>query len=101
MAIHTAVEDEQVEPTRCWCCGAVEDPTQMVHLGNHPEVALCLRCARWASKQAWEIEDKGKTGTLVRARKQFRALRRSVVQHGWHNSRWFGGPIRWIGKRLP
>ncbi len=27
--------------------------------------------------------------------------RHSVVEHGWHNSRWFGGPIRWLGKRLP
>ena len=101
MVIHTAIDDERVEPSRCWCCGAIEDPTRMVHLGDHPEVTLCLRCARWASKQAWEIEDQDKTGTLVRARNQFRALRRSVVRHGWHNSHWFGGPIRWIGKRLP
>ena len=40
----------------------------MVHLGNHPELALCRACARWAAKQVWEIEDRDKTGFLVRMR---------------------------------
>ena len=101
MATHSAVEDEELNSSQCWCCGAMDDPVRMVHLGSHPEVALCLRCARWASKQAWEIEDQGRTGTLVRARDRLRAARRSVVEHGWQNSGWFGGPIRWLGKRLP
>ena len=26
---------------RCWCCGSIDDPDRMVHLGIHPEVALC------------------------------------------------------------
>ena len=42
----TAVEDEFASPSECWCCGRVDDPTLMVHLGNHPEVALCRSCAR-------------------------------------------------------
>ena len=56
----TAVEDEFGSPAQCWCCGYVDDPTLLVHLGNHPEVALCRRCARWAAKQAWEIDDRTK-----------------------------------------
>ena len=88
-------------PGQCWCCGSIGDPDRMVHLGNHPEVALCLGCARWASKQAWEIEDQNKIGLLVHARRQLRAARHGVIEHGWQNSRWFGGPIRWLGKRLP
>jgi hypothetical protein len=101
MATHTAVEDSEVDPSQCWCCGAIDDPTRMVHLGNHPEVALCLSCARWASKEAAEIEDQGKAGPLVLARDRLRAARRSVVQRGWHHKRWFGGPLRWVGRRLP
>jgi hypothetical protein len=101
MASRTAVEDSDMKASECWCCSIVDDPDRMVHLGNHPEVALCLRCARWASKQAWEIEDRTKTGPLVIARDRFRALRRGVIDRGWQHSPLFGGPLRWIGKRLP
>ena len=37
---------EQVQPngqSECWCCGALADPTTVARLGNHPEVAVCLR----------------------------------------------------------
>jgi hypothetical protein len=101
MATHTAVEDADLSPSQCWCCGATDDPARMVHLGNHPEVALCLPCARWAANQAWEIEDRSKTGPLVRARDRMRAARRGVVRRGWQHNRLLGGPVRWIGKRLP
>jgi hypothetical protein len=73
----------------------------MVHLGNHPEVALCIRCAHSVSKWAWEIEDQSKTGSLVMARDRFRAVRRGVVRRGWQHHPIVGRPIRWLGKRLP
>ena len=100
-AIRTAVEDADAAPSQCWCCGNIEDPARLVHLGNHPEVTLCIRCAHSVSKWAWEIEDQSKTGPLVMARDRFRALRRDVIRRGWQHNRLFGGPIRWIGKRLP
>lgn len=73
----------------------------MVHLGNHPEVALCTRCARWAAKQAWAIEDRHKTGSLALLRHQLRAARQGVVSRGWQHHPLLGGPIRWLGRRLP
>jgi hypothetical protein len=97
----TAVEDAQPARSECWCCGAIDDPTRLVHLGNHPEVALCIRCAHSVSKWAWEIEDQSKSGPFVMARDRFRAVRRNVISHGWHRTPFVGGPIRWIGKRLP
>jgi hypothetical protein len=97
----SAVEDAERSPSQCWCCGTVEDPARLVHLGNHPEVALCVRCAHSVSKWAWEIEDQARTGPLVMARDRLRAARREVIRRGWHQSRIVGGPIRWIGKRLP
>ena len=73
-------QGRQVEqpPGQCWCCGSIDDPDRMVHLGNHPEVALCRPCARWAAKEAWEIEDRDKTGALVIMRGRFRQHRRLI-----------------------
>jgi hypothetical protein len=101
MATRTPVEDEQPAHDECWCCGAAREPDEMVHLGNHPEVVLCVGCARWAAKQACEIEDRDRSGPLVIARDRFRDVRRAVVGRGWHRSRLIGAPLRWIGRRLP
>ena len=101
MATRTAVEDHENNRSECWCCGVSDDPDRMIHLGNHPEVALCVRCGHWAAKQAWQIEDRAKTGPLVLARDWFRDLRTGVVERGWQHNRILGGPLRWIGKRLP
>jgi hypothetical protein len=94
-AISTVVEDADMSPSQCWCCGAIEDQTRLVRLGNHPEVGLCLRCAHSVSTWAWELEDQSKTGPLVIGRDRFRALRRDVIRRGWHHSPFVGGPIRW------
>ena len=103
MATHTAVgePDRSPGPGECWCCGRTDDPARLVHLGLHPEVSLCPGCARWAAKEAWEIEDLGRTGPLVMARDQARAVRRAVIERGWHRSPLLGGPLRWLGKRMP
>lgn len=73
----------------------------MVHLGSHPEVHLCLRCAHFVHKQAWEIEDDEKRGPAVLAREGFRSLRAQVVRRGWHQNRFIGARLRWLGKYLP
>ena len=99
--VATAQGHPDPRPGQCWCCGSIEDPDRMVHLGNHPEVALCRPCARWAANEAREIEDRDKTGLLVLARDGIRAVRRTVIEHGWHRNRWVGGPLRWLGKRMP
>jgi hypothetical protein len=101
MPTFAVVDDADMSPSACWCCGAIDAPERMVHLGNHPEVALCLGCARWAAKKAWEIEDLARTGPLVSARDRLRAVRRGVVDRGWHRHPVLRGPLRRIGKRLP
>jgi hypothetical protein len=83
MSAQTAVKDE--EPQRrsaCWCCGRIEDPHRLVHLGKHPGVAVCTRCAYSISKWASEIEDRPRTGLAVRARYRFRQVRKVVVRRG-------------------
>lgn len=97
----TAVEDEFASRSECWCCGNVNDPRDLVRLGNHPEVALCLNCARWVHLQAKEIEDRSKTGLTVRVRDELRSVRRRVVQQGWHRLPVVGPGLRWLGRHLP
>jgi hypothetical protein len=101
MTRRVAVADAEHGRSQCWCCGMVEDPAELVHLGNHPEVTVCIRCAHSISKWAWEIEDQSRTGLAVQARDRFRRLRKSVVQHGWQHDRFIGRPLRWLGKYLP
>jgi len=86
---------------QCWCCGSINDPERMVHLGDHPDVSMCLPCARWAATEAWELEDRDKTGPLVDMRDRFRQLRRGVIHRDWHRHPVLGRPVRWLGKHLP
>ncbi|HEU5042955.1 MAG TPA: hypothetical protein VFT75_02350 [Nocardioidaceae bacterium] len=101
MATRAAVEDEELGQSQCWCCGAIEEPAKLVHLGNHPEVAVCIRCAHSLSKWAWEIEDQSRTGPAVRARDGIRRLRKTVIQHGWHHNKIIGRGLRWLGRFTP
>lgn len=102
MPVHAAVEDEQPPAAgQCWCCGAREDPDRLVHLGNHPEVGLCVRCAHAVSKRAGEIEDRSRTGVAVAGRNQVRRLRKAVVARGWHRNKVVGRGLRWLGRFTP
>lgn len=73
----------------------------MVHLGNHPEVGLCLRCAYWLRNKARTIEDQSRTGYTVRYRDLIRAGRERVVLGEWHRKPVIGRLLRWLGKHLP
>jgi hypothetical protein len=73
----------------------------MLHLGNHPEVSVCINCAHFLHKEANGIEDSSKAGFGPRARDTFRGLRRTVVQRGWHRSPLIGRPLKWLGRYLP
>jgi hypothetical protein len=101
MTTRAAVEDEELSPSQCWCCGTIEDPSKLVHLGNHPEVVVCIRCAHSLSKWAWEIEDQARTGLAVHARDGIRRLRKTVVQRGWHHNKFVGRGLRWMGRFTP
>ena len=101
MATRTAVDDDAPNPSQCWCCGAIDDPARLVHLGTHPEVAVCTRCAHSLSKWAWEIEDQDRTGLAVRARDGIRRLRKTVVRHGWHHNKVIGRGLRRLGRFTP
>jgi hypothetical protein len=93
--------DGQPGPGECWCCGCQHDAAEMVHLGNHPEVGVCIRCAYSLKTWAWEIDDRSRTGLAVHARNWFRGIRRRVMVNGIHQKNWMRRPLRWLGRRLP
>lgn len=97
----TAIDAQDDGNVDCWCCSTVDTPDRMVHLGNHPEVHLCLRCAHFVHRVAWQIQDEGKAGPAASARDTFRNLRGEVARRGWHRNRFVGGWLRWLGKHLP
>ena len=101
MATRAPVGGQEPSRSQCWCCGVIEDSTRLVHLGNHPEVVVCPRCAHSLSKWAWEVEDRERTGPAVRVRDGIRRMRRIVVQHGWHQNRIVGRGLRWLGRFTP
>lgn len=86
---------------QCWCCGTVDVPDRMVHLGDHPEVHLCLGCAHFVHQRAWEIEDEGKRGPAALVRDRLRNLRAWVICRGWHQNRFIGKRLRPLDKYLP
>ena len=99
--VGTAPDSPDGGNVECWCCDTIAAPSLMVHLGNHPEVHLCLRCAHFVHQRAWEIEDEVKHGPAAVVRDTFRNLRAEVMRRGWHQNRFIGGKLRWLGRYLP
>ena len=85
----------------CWCCGAERSPSGVVHLGNHPEVAVCLRCAHFLHKQARGREDALRSSPAARLRDALRALRLQVIRRRWHQQPGIGRLLRWLGRHTP
>ena len=85
----------------CWCCGQEQPETSVVRLGNHPEVAVCLRCAHFLHQQARGREDAQRTSPAARARDGLRAARRFVIRHGWHRKAGIGPLLRRLGRHTP
>jgi hypothetical protein len=85
----------------CWCCGQSQPPASVVHLGNHQEVAVCLRCAHFLHHQARAREDAQRPSPAARLRDVLRAGRRLVLRRGWHRKPGIGRLLRWLGSRTP
>jgi hypothetical protein len=85
----------------CWCCGHQRADTEVVHLGNHPEVVVCLPCAHFLHQQARSREDAARPSLGARGRDALRAGRREVMRRDWHRKPIIGPALRWLGPRLP
>ena len=85
----------------CWCCGRGRQEDDVVRLGGHSEVAVCLSCAHVLHQQARGREDAQRPSPAGRARDVLRAGRRLVIRRGWQNEPVIGPVLRWLGARLP
>ena len=85
----------------CWCCGQRQTPTSVVHLGDHPEVTVCLRCAHFLHQQARGREDALRTSPAARVRTRLREVRWLVIRRGWHQKPGIGPLLRWLGRHTP
>jgi len=93
--------DESGDPVQCWCCGQHHGERDVVRLGNHPEVAVCLRCAHFLHQQARGREDVARPSPAALLRDGVRAGRRLVMRRGWQHKPVIGPALRWLGPRLP
>ena len=100
MAIPTA-QDQSVTPSTCWCCGRTFESSELLHLGEHPEVAICLSCAHFLHQRARAREDAEERSVAARARDVMRSAREFVIRNDLHNKPLLGPVLRWLGPRLP
>lgn len=85
----------------CWCCGEAQGGSAVVRLGNHPEVALCLRCAHFLHRRAQAQEDARVHTLAARGRDVLRSVESFVIQHDVQHQPVIGPLLRWLGPRLP
>ena len=100
-AAEAASESDFAEPHECWCCASEYQETELVRLGSHPEVGVCLRCAHYLHQQAWSREDALRSSPASRLRDGLRAARGAVMQRHLHQQPIIGRPLRWLGRHLP
>jgi hypothetical protein len=96
-----AAETMAAFSAECWCCGSTFAETELVRLGQHPEVGVCLGCTRYLHRRRTEQLDRARPSPAARARSVVRATRAAVIDRGWHNQRGVGRLLRRIDRLLP
>ena len=94
---------EQRESTRhshCWCCGKTFGEDELVRLGEHPEVGVCLQCAIWLKRRA-VAHHKQHPSLSGRLLSEVDTVRNKVIEHGWHHHPRLGPVLRLINRYLP
>jgi hypothetical protein len=85
----------------CWCCGRRTREPDVVRLGNHPEVAVCLDCAHFLHQRARARQDELRPSPGARVRDALRSARAMVIRQGWHERPVIGPLLRRLGRHLP
>ncbi len=84
--------------SRCWCCGRMTAEDGLTRLGKHPEVGVCVNCARFLSRRARDIQASAMRRQLRGAAE---SVRGHVMSRGWHQHPVFGPALRWINQHVP
>jgi len=85
----------------CWCCGSTFPEADLLRLGQHPEVGICLGCAQHLYRRRTERLDRTHPSVAARARSLVRAARAEAVRRGWPDRAVVGPLLRWIDRHLP
>ena len=72
---NVATATDTAERIDCWCCGTTYPEPELLRLGRHPEVAVCLGCARYLHRQARAHEAASRPSISDRLRAIARAIR--------------------------
>lgn len=97
MTTPSQAADEAAQAS-CWCCGRATAQNSLVHLGNHPEVGVCVNCTRFLSRRARDLQA---TAVRMRLRKAAEGIRRDVMARDLHNRPVIGPVLRWVNQRSP
>ncbi len=81
----------------CWCCGQITDEDALVHLENHPEVGICVRCVRFLSRRAGDHQASARRRHLRGAAD---SIRGQVMSRGWHERPVIGPVLLWINRHV-
>jgi hypothetical protein len=76
MSAETQTAKDQTSESRCWCCGQIRPEDALVHLGNHPEVGICINCVHFLGRRARD-------------------------SRGWHQRPVVGPALQWLNRHLP
>jgi len=82
----------------CWCCGNSYPENDLVHLGEHPEVAVCAACARYLNRRSRAATS---TATSRRLYVTAQKVRDAVTARGWHEHPKIGPSLTWIDRHVP
>jgi hypothetical protein len=98
MKANVQVADGATARDACWCCGKVTAGDAMVHLGDHPEVGICVNCVPFLARRARDLQ-------ATQARRRLRAIagsvRGAVMSRGWHERPVIGPLLLWLNRRSP
>jgi hypothetical protein len=98
MSAETQTVRDQASESRCWCCGKARAENELVHLGNHPEVGICINCVHFLQRRA---RDHQATVMRQRLRGAAESVRGEVMTRGWHERPVVGPALRWLNRHLP
>ena len=98
MSAETQTAVGQTGESRCWCCGRTSSEDALVHLGNHPEVAICINCVHFLRRRA---RDQQATVMRQRMRGAAESIRSEVIARGWHQRPVIGPALQRLNRHLP
>lgn len=94
-------DQDSASTPRCWCCGSERPEAELVRLGAHPEVGVCLDCAHWLRRRAIARHDERHRTPPAWLRARLQAVRDYVIGKGLHERGLLGSLLRRIDRHLP